>query len=533
MGPKEDRKSPSKQPPSNAPQASQEETRSSIFDLHSTVGQVTFIVVVAAIAVLIQALPRDFLSQLLKKDSHEVPVASKVPPVQPAVCRHIQEPSYIIYNPRSEREDHLQHVKAVLERLGFRRAHNESKDWDLMWAHDYPFFKLPELRQLKEHQRVNHFPGSGFLTNKVDLALTESKYIPKAFRLPEDATKFMEYAKAFPEKEFVQKNNKHRHIYLKTIPEIDVNDNETFIQEYMTNPFLVDGKKFDIGAYVVVTSIDPLRIYVYHGDYLLRFCPVEYYPFDRSNLDKYVVGDDYTPTWEIESLEKFHTRMGFSMKDCLDAYVRSLGKDPRTIWDQIHDSIREIVLRKESHLVSTLQRYKSRKNFFELMRFDFIVDENLRVFLLEANMSPNLSSAHFKPNKLLYEQVIYNALKLVGIGSVVRRESLKARNADAEAMMSSMKNIAIDADVCASETCSNAVTETCNNELCQFCRWCLSKDDLEILHTAYREHTNRGDMLRIYPTGKHDVLDDSSLTPQNLFMSKWFSEKCQNDRSWC
>lgn len=34
---------------------------------------------------------------------------------------------------------------------------------------------------------------------------------------------------------------------------------------------------------------------------------------------------------------------------------------------------------------------------------------------MEANMSPNLSAAHFPPNQLLYEQVLYNSLKMAGL----------------------------------------------------------------------------------------------------------------------
>lgn len=49
------------------------------------------------------------------------------------------------------------------------------------------------------------------------------------------------------------------------------------------------------------------------------------------------------------------------------------------------------------------------------MRFDFVVTEDLTVYLMEANMSPNLSSAHFPPNKLLFEQVIFNLFGLVGV----------------------------------------------------------------------------------------------------------------------
>jgi len=34
-------------------------------------------------------------------------------------------------------------------------------------------------------------------------------------------------------------------------------------------------------------------------------------------------------------------------------------------------------------------------------------------------MSPNLSSGHFAKNKLLYEQVIYNTLNLVGLATTL------------------------------------------------------------------------------------------------------------------
>lgn len=62
-----------------------------------------------------------------------------------------------------------------------------------------------------------------------------------------------------------------------------------------------------------------------------------------------------------------------------------------------------------------------------MMRFDLIVDDNLRVYLMEANMSPNLSSAHFQQNQLLYEQVIFSLMNLVGIGSTLQRESIRAQ----------------------------------------------------------------------------------------------------------
>lgn len=78
-------------------------------------------------------------------------------------------------------------------------------------------------------------------------------------------------AKQYPHKLFVQKQNNHRGIKIKSIKELDFNSTGTFIQEYIDNPLLIDGYKFDIGVYTIITSIDPLRVYIYNGDILFRY----------------------------------------------------------------------------------------------------------------------------------------------------------------------------------------------------------------------------------------------------------------------
>ncbi|XP_014471236.1 PREDICTED: tubulin polyglutamylase ttll6 [Dinoponera quadriceps] len=174
---------------------------------------------------------------------------------------------------------YLKHVRAVLSRLGFRESDNEP-GWDLLWAHDYPFHKLSaSLHRLQQHQRVNHFPGCGYVTNKVDLSISAGRYIPAAFRMPDDRERFLRYADANPTKKFVQKLNDHRGIRLVDSRNASLTDG-IFVQEFVERPYLVDGYKFDIGLYIVVTSVDPLRLYVYKGDVLFRFCPIAYHPFD-------------------------------------------------------------------------------------------------------------------------------------------------------------------------------------------------------------------------------------------------------------
>ncbi|XP_060532084.1 probable tubulin polyglutamylase ttll-15 [Cylas formicarius] len=428
---------------------------------------------------------------------------------------------------------HLKEVFTVLDRLGYEH-HPNSSDWDLLWAHDYPFRALyPELSKLKPHQKVNHFPGCGYITNKVDLSTSQVEYVPRAFKLPEHKEKLLEYASKFPKATFVQKNNDHRNIKIKKVEEVDLDKSGTFVQEYVDKPLLISGHKFDIGIYTVITSVDPLRVYIYNGEALLRFCSEKYYPFDPNNLDKYVVGDDYLPIWELPALDYYYNELGFGMKESLNAHLRSKGKDPSKIWNQIEAAIRAIILAKEPYMADILNKFKSKRNFFEMMRFDFVIDEELNIYLLEANMSPNLSSAHFPPNRLLYQQVLYNVLGLVGVGEMLYRDSLKVRSREEETMIVSDKHLVVFAEKCNSVLCKSS----CSPPECQLCRPCLSPETKLDLAQAFREHLHRSDCKRVFPPSmtKEEAQEpiDEKYSAENQLHYRWFQGKCLQEPSWC
>lgn len=63
--------------------------------------------------------------------------------------------------------------------------------------------------------------------------------------------------------------------------------------------------------------------------------------------------------------------------------------------------------------------FSTTHHFFELARFDFLLDENLNVYLVEVNMSPNLTPAEprFESNAITNEQIVHDTLQLVGAGS--------------------------------------------------------------------------------------------------------------------
>lgn len=428
---------------------------------------------------------------------------------------------------------YLKHVTAVLQSIGYSLDGGTYSDWDLLWSHEYPFSDANTkqlLINLKPHQKVNKWPGSGYVTSKVTLATSPLKHVPKAFQLPAEESKFKAYAKEYPEKLWVQKSNKHRGVKITPIDGLDLSASNTFVQEFVEKPLLINKRKFDIGIYTIITSIEPLRIYIVDHEFLLRFCSHDYHPFDAADREKYVVTDSYTPIWEIPQLNQYY-KSGFTAKQSLRQYIIDLGRDPANLFAQIEASVAEVYLAKLSKMRESLQSY-NHNNFFEMVRFDFVVDEDMELYLMEVNMSPNLSSKHFSANRLLYEQVVFNTLHLIGLASTIDHHSKLDINS--REMVSGPKDLSVQPAQCATQ-CSNS----CESATCRLCYHCMTDSDRQLYYTAFTEHMNKRNTKRVMPPtlnpANPKALPDywESLSQVDRDMHMWFAGKCEMDHSWC
>ena len=117
----------------------------------------------------------------------------------------------------SEQEQPLIHVMSVFRRLGYVQG-GQRDSWDVLWSFQYPFRSLPTSlwAELKPHQRVNHFPGSGCFTFKPQLATMNFEFIPRAFQLPKQAEEFVTEVTAHPQQLWMKKDNNHRRINIVT-----------------------------------------------------------------------------------------------------------------------------------------------------------------------------------------------------------------------------------------------------------------------------------------------------------------------------
>ncbi|CAB3386117.1 Hypothetical predicted protein [Cloeon dipterum] len=443
------------------------------------------------------------------------------------------KPTVCVWSLEIDRK-HLQHVFDLFERLGFQTTDEIDSDWDVMWAHNCPFFNqtlAQIMRNLKPHQRVNKIPGNNFVTQKMAFSIVGGSFVPKSFKLPEQHEAFLEYVNKFPNKSFVEKSIFHRNVSIKALNDISKHTSEKFIQEYVANPILIGGRKFDIGVYVVITSVEPLRIYSLEGDATFRFCTEPYEPFNASILEKYVIGKDYLPAYKVREMQPY-LKLSHKPKDAFDAYIRSIEKDPSAIWQQVRDAVESVYLTRLDAILPYVNKYKHKNNFFELVRFDFILDENFKVYLLEANMSPNLSSVKNSENGIRHDQTLFSTLSLVGISNFFT-PLFQNENRSRE-MEVSKRNIMVYPEHCLKCT-------DCSSINCQLCEPCLTEELLNDIKATYREHKNKNRFKRLFPpkmTQEEARIGipfrfNEKLTMQTIQIYRWFQGKCLLDDSWC
>ena len=55
---------------------------------------------------------------------------------------------------------------------------------------------------------------------------------------------------------------------------------------------------------------------------------------------------------QIPSLKHYFIGLNYNMKQTLDTYLHSIGKDPAAMWSKIEDSIANVYINKEHLMVS-------------------------------------------------------------------------------------------------------------------------------------------------------------------------------------
>lgn len=89
----------------------------------------------------------------------------------------------------------------------------------------------------------------------------------------------------------------------------------------------------------------------------------------------------------MPSLQKMVSQLKMSFKTSFETHLRSRGYSTVDLWAQIDEIITTLTLENEKNILEKTREFGEPENFFELVRFDFLIDEDLGVHLMEVSLN--------------------------------------------------------------------------------------------------------------------------------------------------
>ncbi|GMR59130.1 hypothetical protein PMAYCL1PPCAC_29325 [Pristionchus mayeri] len=309
------------------------------------------------------------------------------------------------------------------------------EEWNFHWATREWMSSSFDRYKFTSRQFVNHFRNDFELTRKDNLIKNYKKmkrnleknkskesakytFMPASYVLPSEYHIFVEEFKKYPENTiwimkpvagaqgrgiFLFRRLKHIQEWKKK----DVTGSDALpyvVQSYISRPYLIGGKKFDVRIYVLVTSFRPLTAWV-HREGFARFSHSRYTTdcvedafVHLTNVAIAKTAPDYDPEkglkWSLNRLIRFYEssftkqRVQEMIGDLANLIVNSL----RCV---------EGLIIQDSHC-------------FELYGYDVLLDEEVKPWLLEVNASPSLTASSQDDYRLKY-RVLSHMLDIIDL----------------------------------------------------------------------------------------------------------------------
>ncbi|CDW88353.1 tubulin-tyrosine ligase family protein [Stylonychia lemnae] len=280
--------------------------------------------------------------------------------------------------------------------------------WNLLWT--WSKIKI-DITKLIVWQKCNHFSGAknvsrkDFLKRNIERAQKMSSkanqvfnMLPLTFILPKEYVGFLESFSEFEDKEgrlnyWIMKpaaKSRGRGISLvNDLTQITYGE-PIVVQRYIKNPLLINGYKFDMRIYVLVTSVNPLEVFLYkEGFGRFSTMPFSLDPTDKNN--KYIhLTNVSIQKYNVNNSEQDPTDLLYGgTKISIQTLKKRVQQAANVNWDdQIWPQIRDVVLKS---MVACQNDIQFNPCCFELFGFDILIDQDMKCWLIEINSSPSLA----------------------------------------------------------------------------------------------------------------------------------------------
>ncbi|NXD19009.1 TTLL7 polyglutamylase, partial [Spelaeornis formosus] len=345
-------------------------------------------------------------------------------------------------------------VRIVIQEMGFVKTRDEDETANLIWSDCA--VQQEKIAELRNYQRINHFPGMGEICRKDFLARNMTKmiksqpqeysFIPRTWIFPAEYTQFQNYVKELKKKRrqktFIVKPANgamgHGISLIRNGEKLQAQDH-LIVQEYLDKPFLMEGYKFDLRVYILVTSCDPLKVFLYH-DGLVRMGTEKYHPPSDSNLSQlYMHLTNYSVNKHNEHFERDETEDKGSKRSIkwFTEFLETNNLDVSKFWSDISELVVKTLIVAEPHVLHAYRMCRpgqapgSDSVCFEVLGFDILLDRKLKPWLLEINRAPSFGTDQ-KIDYDVKKGVLLNALKLLNIRTSDKRRNLAQQKAEAQ-----------------------------------------------------------------------------------------------------
>ncbi|XP_028844713.1 LOW QUALITY PROTEIN: tubulin polyglutamylase ttll6 [Denticeps clupeoides] len=358
-------------------------------------------------------------------DSH--PDASSPGPPDPGVKRRKRRKKRLWINLANCK---YESVRRAARRYGLREA-AEGDDWTLFWTDCS--VSLDRVMDMKRYQKINHFPGMSEICRKDLLARNMNRMLklfpkdynvfPRTWCLPADYSDFQAFTRVKKHKTFICKPDsgcQGRGIFL-TRSSRDIRSGEHMIcQVYVSRPFIIDGFKFDLRLYVLVTSCDPFRIFMYNEG-LARFCTSQYNEPTNSNVEDVCMHlTNYAINKNSENFVRDDDTGSKRKLSTFNKHLEALGFDVEKLWCDIEDVVVKTLISAHpvlKHNYNTcFPHHTSGSACFEILGFDVLLDHRLKPWLLEVNHSPSFTTDS-RLDREVKDGLLYDTLVLINLGA--------------------------------------------------------------------------------------------------------------------
>lgn len=169
-------------------------------------------------------------------------------------------------------------------------------------------------------------------------------------------------------------------------------DHKTIVQKYIANPLLINGYKWDLRLYCLVTSVNSLQVYMFEEG-LVRFSSEKYsvslqtlgnkfMHLTNTSVNKNAPNENkgngsHVTKWTLRQLKAHFKDHGISFKKLFQEIEQIL-------------TLTLLTLSAECILGTSKRHSDESPPFFEFFGFDVMIDQNLRPWLLELNSPPQL-----------------------------------------------------------------------------------------------------------------------------------------------